>query len=91
MERLSAELWWEETDFTYGDKNDEGASVTRRMQQFVRCIFITQGMKTLEVRMERHCGNAMQVAKFLQQNKSVAKVNYLGLPSHPIIQLQISK
>jgi methionine-gamma-lyase len=46
-------------------------------------FLLTQGIKTLEVRMERHCINAMQVAKFLQQNKSVAKVNYLGLPSHP--------
>jgi methionine-gamma-lyase len=46
-------------------------------------FLLTQGMKTLEVRMERHCRNAMEVAKFLEQNKSVAKVNYLGLPSHP--------
>jgi methionine-gamma-lyase len=46
-------------------------------------FLLTQGMKTLEVRMERHCNNAMQVAKFLQQNKAVAKVNYLGLTSHP--------
>jgi methionine-gamma-lyase len=40
-------------------------------------------MKTLEVRMERHCANAMEVAKYLEKHKSVAKVNYLGLPSHP--------
>lgn len=46
-------------------------------------FLLTQGMKTLEVRMERHCSNAMQVAKFLEQNKSVEKVNYLGLTSHP--------
>lgn len=46
-------------------------------------FLLTQGMKTLEVRMERHCNNAMQVAKFLQQNNSIAKVNYLGLTSHP--------
>ena len=46
-------------------------------------FLLTQGMKTLEVRMERHCHNAMEVAKFLEQNKSVAKVNYLGLTSHP--------
>lgn len=46
-------------------------------------FLLTQGMKTLEVRMERHCSNAMQVAKFLQQNKALAKVNYLGLASHP--------
>jgi len=46
-------------------------------------FLLTQGMKTLEVRMERHCANAMEVAKYLEKHKSVAKVNYLGLPSHP--------
>jgi methionine-gamma-lyase len=46
-------------------------------------FLLTQGMKTLEVRMERHCANAMKVATFLEQNKSVSKVNYLGLASHP--------
>jgi methionine-gamma-lyase len=46
-------------------------------------FLLTQGMKTLEVRMERHCANAMQVAKFLEQHMAVNKVNYLGLPSHP--------
>lgn len=46
-------------------------------------FLLTQGMKTLEIRMERHCNNAMAVAKYLEQNKSVAKVNYLGLTSHP--------
>ncbi|MDQ6902097.1 MAG: PLP-dependent aspartate aminotransferase family protein [Bacteroidota bacterium] len=46
-------------------------------------FLLTQGMKTLELRMERHCGNAMLVAQFLAENKSVGKVNYLGLESHP--------
>ena len=36
-------------------------------------FLLTQGMKTLEVRMERHCSNAMKVAQFLEKNKSVAK------------------
>jgi methionine-gamma-lyase len=44
---------------------------------------LTQGMKTLEVRMQRHCHNAMEVAGFLEQHPAVSKVNYLGLPSHP--------
>jgi methionine-gamma-lyase len=44
---------------------------------------LTQGMKTLEVRMERHCHNAMEVASFLEQHPAVSKVNYLGLASHP--------
>ena len=40
-------------------------------------------MKTLEVRMERHCANAMKVAAFLEKNPAISKVNYLGLSSHP--------
>jgi methionine-gamma-lyase len=40
-------------------------------------------MKTLEVRMERHCHNATDVAGFLEQHPAIAKVNYNGLPSHP--------
>lgn len=46
-------------------------------------FLLTQGMKTLEVRMERHCHNAMEVANFLDTNSAVAKVNYTGLASHP--------
>ncbi len=42
-----------------------------------------RGMKTLEVRMERHCKNAMEVAKFLDGHKAVEKVYYPGLESHP--------
>ncbi|HMK24582.1 MAG TPA: PLP-dependent aspartate aminotransferase family protein [Chitinophagaceae bacterium] len=46
-------------------------------------FLLIQGIKTLEVRMERHCHNAMEVAGFLEQHESVAKVNYTGLTSHP--------
>ncbi len=46
-------------------------------------FLLTQGMKTLEIRMERHCHNAMEVAGFLEEHPAVSKVNYLGLPSHP--------
>ena len=46
-------------------------------------FLLTQGMKTLEIRMERHCANAMKVAQFLEQFPAVSKVNYLGLSSHP--------
>lgn len=44
---------------------------------------LTQGIKTLEIRMQRHCHNAMEVAGFLEQHPAVSKVNYLGLTSHP--------
>ncbi len=46
-------------------------------------FLLLQGMKTLEVRMERHCSNAMEAATFLDQHPNVEKVNYNGLPSHP--------
>jgi len=44
---------------------------------------LLQGMKTLEVRMERHCSNAMKVSKFLSTHQKISRVNYCGLPSHP--------
>jgi methionine-gamma-lyase len=46
-----------------------------------------RGLKTLGVRMERHCQNALQVAKFLAEHPNVEKVNYPGLPEHPGYQL----
>ena len=44
---------------------------------------ILQGVETLPLRMERHCRNALAVARFLQQHPQVAWVNYPGLPDHP--------
>ncbi|HLI90816.1 MAG TPA: aminotransferase class I/II-fold pyridoxal phosphate-dependent enzyme [Ktedonobacteraceae bacterium] len=42
-----------------------------------------RGLRTLSLRMERHCSNALQVARFLQQHPQVARVHYPGLPDHP--------
>jgi len=42
-----------------------------------------RGIKTLAVRMERHCSNALEVASFLWKQKKIKKVNYPGLLSHP--------
>lgn len=42
-----------------------------------------RGLKTLAVRMERHCDNAEAVAKFLDAQPQVARVCYPGLESHP--------
>lgn len=41
------------------------------------------GMKTLSLRMERHCGNALALARFLEDHPAVERVNYPGLASHP--------
>ena len=44
-------------------------------------------MKTLALRMERHCQNAQLVAEMLQSLPKVERVNYLGLPEHPDFEL----
>jgi cystathionine gamma-synthase len=43
---------------------------------------VLRGVKTLAVRMDRHCANAAVVAAFLDQHPRVARVLYPGLPSH---------
>jgi cystathionine gamma-lyase len=46
--------------------------------------FLTlRGIKTLALRMERHCANALAVAQFLEGHEKVRKVFYPGLASHP--------
>lgn len=42
-----------------------------------------RGVKTLDVRMERHCASAMTIAEWLEQDDRVESVLYPGLPSHP--------
>lgn len=42
-----------------------------------------RGLKTLALRMERHCTNALQVAQFLQEHPAIERVHYPGLSCHP--------
>jgi cystathionine gamma-synthase/methionine-gamma-lyase len=42
-----------------------------------------RGLRTLGLRMQRHCSNATQVASFLQQHPTITHVYYPGLPGHP--------
>ena len=42
-----------------------------------------RGLKTLALRMERHCANALELAQWLTTQREVAQVYYPGLPSHP--------
>src|SRR5664280_2970458 len=42
-----------------------------------------QGLETLHVRIQRHCENALAVARFLEAHPAVSWVRYPGLPSHP--------
>ncbi|TWX72854.1 methionine gamma-lyase [Colwellia sp. C1TZA3] len=44
---------------------------------------IMRGLKTLPIRMERHCSNAEKIAAFLESNEKVSHVYYPGLKSHP--------
>jgi cystathionine beta-lyase/cystathionine gamma-synthase len=47
------------------------------------CWLVLRGIKTLAVRMERHCENARRVAAFLDEQPSVDRVFYPGLEGHP--------
>lgn len=63
--------------------------VLRQIQILGSCIspfnswLLLRGIKTLDMRMERHCDNALQLARFLELQPEVEHVNYAGLESHP--------
>ncbi len=48
-----------------------------------------RGLKTLAVRMERHCANALEIARWLESRPRVRRVLYPGLPSHPQHELAL--
>lgn len=62
----------------FGLKDMTGA-VLGTMEAFL----ILRGMKTLDIRMDRHCCSARAIAEFLNKHPKVDKVYYPGLPSHP--------
>jgi cystathionine beta-lyase/cystathionine gamma-synthase len=47
------------------------------------CFLILRGIKTLHLRVERSCQNALKIAHFLKAHPKVSKVYYPGLPEHP--------
>ena len=47
------------------------------------CWLVLRGLKTLAVRMDRHCQNARAIAELLSEHPSVERVMYPGLPEHP--------
>ncbi|MHA4737125.1 cystathionine gamma-synthase [Dyadobacter sp. MSC1_007] len=47
------------------------------------CFLVLRGIKTLHIRMQRHCENASKVATWLNNHPKVGKVYYPGLPDHP--------
>ena len=47
------------------------------------CFLVTRGLKTLALRMQRHCENAQRISEWLSKHPRVEMVFYPGLPSHP--------
>ena len=75
---------------TYAERfGKEGAYITKATAQLMRDLGATPapmnayllnlGLESLHLRIERHCANALQVAKFLQAHEKIAWVNYAGL------------
>jgi len=46
-------------------------------------FLVTRGLKTLALRMQRHCENALAIAHWLEKHPRIEKVYYPGLASHP--------
>ena len=74
---------------TYAEKFGKGAYITKATAQLMRdfgCIqspqnafYVNTGLETLHVRMERHCENALKIAKFLESQDKVSWIHYAGL------------
>lgn len=47
------------------------------------CFLVLRGIKTLHIRMQRHCENGMAIAQFLNNHPKIKKVYYPGLENHP--------
>jgi O-acetylhomoserine (thiol)-lyase len=82
----------------YAEKFGKGAYITKATAQMMRdlgsiqsphnAFLLNVGLETLPLRMERHCSNALAVAKFLEANDKVAWVNYPDLESNKYHALQ---
>lgn len=74
---------------TYTEKFGKGAYITKAVAQVMRdlgsgqsphdAFLISFGLETLALRMERHCSNALEVAKYLKNHPKVSYVSYPGL------------
>ncbi len=72
------------------DKKEELANELLYLQNAVGSIMnpfdsflLLRSLKTLPVRMERHCSNAFEIASYLESHQAIEKVIYPGLKSHP--------
>ncbi len=66
----------------FGLKDMTGAALSP-----FNAFLITRGMKTLDIRMERHCANAKVVATFLKDHPAVEKIYYPGFEDFPQYEL----
>lgn len=55
------------------------------------CFLVLRGIKTLHVRVERACENAMQIAQYLSDHSKVSRVLYPGLPDNPFHDLAVEQ
>jgi len=78
-------------DFVHKDLHDTLKTLGGSPSPF-DCWLTHLGLKTFELRMQRHCENAMRVARYLDSHPKVARVFYPGLENHPryeVIQKQM--
>ncbi len=54
-------------------------------------FLVLRGVKTLHIRMERHCSNGKAVAEFLRQHPKVDKIYWPGFPDHPNHQIAVKQ
>lgn len=89
---------------TYAEKFGKGAYITKATAQLMRdfgsiqspqnAFYLNLGLETLHVRVERHCSNALKVARYLKNNDKIAWVHYAGLEGdeyHDIAQKYMPK
>lgn len=82
---------------TYAKDFGKGAYITKATAQLMRdlgsiqspqnAFLLNLGLETLALRVERHCKNALEVAKFLEADSRVSWINYPGLPSSKYYKL----
>lgn len=82
---------------TYTERFGKAAYITKATSQLMRdlgsiqspqnAFYLNLGLETLSLRVERHCQNALAVAKFLESQEKVAWVHYAGLENDPYHEL----
>ena len=71
------------SDQSLSDQLTYLANATGSVMSPFDSFLVLRSLKTLAVRMERHCANAMQIADFLEKHEAIEKIYYPGLESHP--------